>query len=142
MQFRLHRRRGTGRIGGGAEDSPGFAGIGKLGDHTAHCPGGEVKDVPLLDGRLLENGVYVGIATHDEELVWHALQLMEKLKLSRDAYNFQMLLGVDEAIFRPVCRIRRLFHSLRSLAMTALVLNGAPYQERDELRHETIELKQ
>ena len=53
-------------------------------------PGGNVKDVLLLDGRLLtrllENGVYVSIATHDEKLLWHALQWKEKLKPPREAY--------------------------------------------------------
>ena len=105
-----------------------------------------MNEVPLPDKRLLtrllENGVYVGNAIHDEKLVWHALQLNEKMKLPREAYEFQMLLGVDEAICRPVCRIRRLLHSLRSFAMTALVLDRAPHRERDELRHGTIELKQ
>ena len=105
-----------------------------------------MNEVPLPDKRLLtrllENGVYVGIATHDEKLVWHALQLNEKMKLPRDAYEFQVLLGVDEAISRPVCRIRRLLHPFRSFAMAALVLDGAAYRERDEPRHETIELKQ
>ncbi len=56
----------------------------------------------VLLQRLLENGVYVGIATHDEKLVWHALQLIEKLKLPREAYEFQMLLGVDEELRRII----------------------------------------
>ena len=98
-----------------------------------------MKDVPLLDGRLLtrllQNGECFCIATHDEKQGWLALQWMEKLKLPPDAYEFQVLLSVDEAIFRPGCRIRRLLHSLRSFAMTALVLDGAPYRERDEPRH-------
>ena len=78
--FRLHRRRGTGRVRDGAEDTLGFAGAGKHRLDAAQRTGGEVKVVPLLDGRLLtrllENGVCVGIASHDEKLVWHALQLM------------------------------------------------------------------
>ena len=84
------------------EIHPDFLELEKLGDHTAHCPGGNVNEVPLLDmkllTRLLENGVYVGNAIHDEKLVWHALQLNEKMKLPREAYDFQMLLGVDEAL--------------------------------------------
>jgi proline dehydrogenase len=47
---------------------------------------------------LLDAGCYVGIATHDEKLVWHALSKIDKLKLKRDEYEFQMLLGVTEEL--------------------------------------------
>ena len=46
-----------------------------------------------LDG-LLDNGSYVGVATHDEELIRHALQRLTGL--SPLDYEFQMLLGVRE----------------------------------------------
>lgn len=45
---------------------------------------------------LFERRCYVGIATHDERLVWQALRLIERFGLTREAYEFQMLLGVDE----------------------------------------------
>lgn len=45
---------------------------------------------------LLKNKCYIGIATHDDELLKHALNIIEQLKLSKDAYEFQMLLGVTE----------------------------------------------
>ncbi|NOX88787.1 MAG: proline dehydrogenase [Calditrichaeota bacterium] len=48
--------------------------------------------------KLLANGCYVGIATHDEKLVWHALMLIEKYNLKPEQYEFQMLLGVDEKL--------------------------------------------
>ena len=48
--------------------------------------------------KLLKNGCYVGIATHDEILVWHALTLIERFNLKREDYEFQMLLGVDEQL--------------------------------------------
>ncbi len=48
--------------------------------------------------KLLTNHCYVGIATHDEKLVWHALMLIDRLKLKRDQYEFQMLLGVTEEL--------------------------------------------
>jgi proline dehydrogenase len=48
--------------------------------------------------KLLRNGSYVGIATHDEMMVWEAFRIIRDLKLSRDAYEFQMLLGVDEQL--------------------------------------------
>lgn len=43
---------------------------------------------------LLGAGCYVGIATHDEALVERALATIARLSLPRDAYEFQMLLGV------------------------------------------------
>ena len=48
--------------------------------------------------KLLGAGCYVGIATHDEKLVWHALSQIDKLKLRREEYEFQMLLGVTEEL--------------------------------------------
>ncbi len=48
--------------------------------------------------RLLQNDCYVGIATHDEKLVWHALKVINDLQLSKDKYEFQMLLGVEEEL--------------------------------------------
>ena len=51
----------------------------------------------LLD-ELLKGGVYVGIATHDEFLIWHALRLIHQLEVPEDRYEFQMLLGVDEEL--------------------------------------------
>jgi proline dehydrogenase len=51
----------------------------------------------LLD-ELLRGGTYVGIATHDEFLIWHALRLIHQLEVPRSRYEFQMLLGVDEEL--------------------------------------------
>ena len=51
----------------------------------------------LLD-ELLSGGAYVGIATHDEYLIWHALRLIHQLEVPEDHYEFQMLLGVDEEL--------------------------------------------
>jgi proline dehydrogenase len=50
--------------------------------------------------KLLRNGCYVGIATHDEKLVWHALKLIDQLQLQPEQYEFQMLLGVDHELRR------------------------------------------
>ena len=52
----------------------------------------------LLLQELFEGGVYAGIATHDEYLVWHALRLIHLLEVPKDRYEFQMLLGVDEEL--------------------------------------------
>jgi proline dehydrogenase len=43
---------------------------------------------------LVEQGSYVAIATHDEALIAHALDVVRKARLPRDRYEFQMLLGV------------------------------------------------
>jgi len=45
--------------------------------------------------KLLSAGAYVGIATHDPHLVWAGMAVVDQLKLGRDRYEFQMLLGVD-----------------------------------------------
>jgi proline dehydrogenase len=51
-----------------------------------------VKDLEIM----LKNGNYVGIATHDEYLVNEAYLLIQKLNISKDKFEFQMLLGVRE----------------------------------------------
>ena len=43
---------------------------------------------------LLDAGSYVGIATHDEWLLDEGRRLVAERGLSRDEYEFQMLLGV------------------------------------------------
>ncbi len=61
------------------------------------------KDMPIINEsykynleRLLRcDGCYVGIATHDEKLVWHAERIIHDYKIPREKYEFQMLLGVD-----------------------------------------------
>jgi proline dehydrogenase len=47
---------------------------------------------------LLEGGSYVGIATHDEWVVWECEKVVKDLGLTPDRYEFQMLLGVDEQL--------------------------------------------
>ena len=51
---------------------------------------------------LLDAGAYVGIATHDEWLIGEALTRIEERGLERNAYEFQMLLGVREARAREL----------------------------------------
>ena len=50
--------------------------------------------------RMFERKAYVGIATHDERLVWEALRLVRQFKLAPAQYEFQMLLGVEEELRR------------------------------------------
>ncbi len=48
--------------------------------------------------KLFRQGVYVGIATHDEYLACGASALIDRLNVPRDRYEFQMLLGVDASL--------------------------------------------
>jgi proline dehydrogenase len=51
---------------------------------------------------MLENGCYVGIATHDSVLVDAAYQMIREMKLGKDQYEFQMLLGVRPELRRKL----------------------------------------
>lgn len=56
---------------------------------------GEVQDnYKRLNEIGLGGGVYVGIATHDDVLLDHGMETIKKLGLTREQYEFQMLLGV------------------------------------------------
>ncbi len=63
----------------------------------------------LLD-ELLSAGCYVGIATHDEMLIWDAYRLIDRLRLKPHQYEFQMLHGVEPMLRRLV---REMGHRLR-----------------------------
>jgi proline dehydrogenase len=52
--------------------------------------------------KLLSSGSYVGIATHDPHLVWAGMQIVDRLGLDHDRYEFQMLLGVDPELRRVI----------------------------------------
>jgi proline dehydrogenase len=52
--------------------------------------------------KLLDNGCYVGIATHDPHLVWAGMRAVDRLGLTPDRYEFQMLLGVDPELRRII----------------------------------------
>jgi proline dehydrogenase len=58
----------------------------------------EVREsfVTALD-RLFALGSYVGIATHDEQLIGESLRMVEEHGRGPDEYELQMLLGVREA---------------------------------------------
>jgi proline dehydrogenase len=59
---------------------------------------------------LLDAGTYVGIATHDEELIADAVEQVRTRGLGREDYEFQMLLGVrperGDALVRDGHRLR------------------------------------
>jgi len=50
--------------------------------------------------KLFERGIYTGIATHDEHLVCGALGLIDRHRVPRERYEFQMLLGVEPVLRR------------------------------------------
>ena len=52
--------------------------------------------------KLLENDCYVGIATHDPHLVWAGMRAVDRLGLSTERYEFQMLHGVDPELRRII----------------------------------------
>ncbi|HEX9615146.1 MAG TPA: proline dehydrogenase family protein [Bacteroidota bacterium] len=56
----------------------------------------------LLLRVMIENGCYVGIATHDEYLVDKAYELIARSRLANDRYEFQMLLGVREQLRKSI----------------------------------------
>lgn len=53
--------------------------------------------VYLLE-KLLSHQCFAGIATHDEKLVFEAIKIIDRLGLGKDAYEFQMLYGVEEGL--------------------------------------------
>jgi len=64
-------------------------------EHIAYKGHQEIRDHFIEDLRfMLENGIYVGIATHDRYLVEKAYELIAQLNISKDKYEFQMLFGV------------------------------------------------
>lgn len=53
---------------------------------------------------MLERKAYVGIATHDEKLVEYAYKLVSDMKLQKNEYEFQMLLGVRPELRSQIVR--------------------------------------
>jgi proline dehydrogenase len=82
----------------------------KLGTHYRLCKGiyVEPETISFKDRQdvrenflkilelMLDNGNYVGIATHDDYLIKGAYELIKKKNISKDKFEFQMLYGVKE----------------------------------------------
>ncbi len=51
---------------------------------------------------MFKNGIYPGIATHDVPLVKGAYKLIEKYKVPKDRYEFQMLYGVTPHLRKSI----------------------------------------
>jgi proline dehydrogenase len=63
----------------------------------------EINDHYLKDLEfLLSHGVYAGIATHDKPLVEGAYRLIEKYKVPKNMYEFQMLYGVTPDLRKSI----------------------------------------
>ena len=63
----------------------------------------EVRDHFMADLRfMLQNGIYVGIATHDKYLIDRSLELLKELNVTKDKYEFQMLFGVAPKLRQSV----------------------------------------
>jgi proline dehydrogenase len=56
------------------------------------------RNFVLLLRIILEGGSYAGIATHDDYLIEKSYELIQRMNLRREQYEFQMLLGVREAL--------------------------------------------
>lgn len=63
----------------------------------------EINDHFLSDLEyMFKNEIYPGIATHDKPLVEGAYKLIEKYKVPRNKYEFQMLYGVTPELRRSI----------------------------------------
>lgn len=63
----------------------------------------EVRDnFKLLLRLIVENGMYCGIATHDDPLIEDAYEVIKANGLTPEQYEFQMLLGVKEKTRRQI----------------------------------------
>lgn len=63
----------------------------------------EINDHFLEDLELiLQNGMYPGIATHDEHIIGQAYNLIDRYKVPKDKYEFQMLYGVTRTLRKSI----------------------------------------
>lgn len=61
-------------------------------------PGIVNRSYAYLLEKYLRAGCFVGIATHDEALVFEALRIIDRFDIPKDQYEFQMLYGVTEEL--------------------------------------------
>jgi proline dehydrogenase len=63
----------------------------------------EIRDHYLEDlDFMFRNGIYAGIATHDSYLIDQAIQMILKLNIPKERYEFQMLYGVNPKLRRSI----------------------------------------
>jgi len=66
----------------------------------AHTEPGPIREAYLEAARLLAaRGARLSFATHDEHLAEHVIALCRELGIPRERYEFQVLLGVREALW-------------------------------------------
>jgi proline dehydrogenase len=71
--------------------------------HIAYKGFQEIRDHYLEDLHfMLQNGIYVGIATHDKYLINKAYEIIEQLNVPKDKYEFQMLFGVTPRLRQSI----------------------------------------
>jgi proline dehydrogenase len=58
------------------------------------------RNYVLLMQTLFRDGVNPAIASHDEQIVHHAIELVKEQKLSADRFEFQMLYGISRDLQR------------------------------------------
>ena len=90
-----------------AEQIPARVVKGAYKEGPAHAYGlPEVIRDSYLDlvRQFLRAGVHVGVATHDEYLIFHVQQLAGELGVSAGAYEFQMLKGIQEQLRTALVR--------------------------------------
>jgi proline dehydrogenase len=61
-----------------------------------------IRNFAALVDKQLAGGGYAAIATHDEACVQLALATIDRLRIPKDRYEFQMLLGVDPVLRRSL----------------------------------------
>ena len=65
----------------------------------------EIRDHFLNDLRfMLENNIFVGIATHDKFLIDNAYEIIEQLRVPKNKYEFQMLYGVTPQLRQSIVK--------------------------------------
>lgn len=63
----------------------------------------EIRDHYIEDLHfMLQNGIYVGIATHDKYLIEKAYELIDQLNIPKEKYEFQMLYGVTPILRQSI----------------------------------------
>jgi len=78
-------------------------GIYKEAEDVAWTGREEIRDsYKSLLRLIVENGLYCGIATHDDPLIEDAIEVIRTKGLTQDQYEFQMLLGVKDKTRREL----------------------------------------
>ncbi|MFZ0548513.1 MAG: proline dehydrogenase family protein [Candidatus Promineifilaceae bacterium] len=58
----------------------------------------------MLSEKARKNGVYIGIATHDEKMIDAAIRYVKEHQIPKDAFEFQMLYGIRRELQEDLVR--------------------------------------